>query len=77
MVEALLDFIMESLIVPLSLQVYANEAGKPCQIVANFWGCKFCHLSLYSDPSGCKMDLGLLFSNYGGCKWVKIVKKQS
>ena len=44
-------------------QIVANPGGR---------GNKVCHLSLYSNPGGCKVDLGLLFSNSGGASGQKL-----
>ena len=53
---------------------YQNaNLGRLLQIL----GVQFYHLSLYSNPSECKIDLGSLFSNSGGFKWVKIVKEKN
>ena len=53
----------------------AEPKWKSWHFVANLGRCKFCQLSLYSNPRGSKINLRSLFSNPGGCKWVKIVKK--
>ena len=57
--------------------MYANahaQKCKPWQIVANIGGCKFWHLSLYSNSRGRKINLRPLFSNPEGHNWVKILK---